>query len=340
MHLISIIIPAYNMDNYIHRAIQSVLNQSYKHWELIVVNDGSTDNTQNVVERFVALDKRISLINQDNSGVSVARNRGIAAAEGAYISFLDADDYYDKEYLEKMSAPLKANQADMTFCKFKEVKGDPSHPQTLEVLTQTPADVNEIFNDCFTDHIEYIPYAKANMAIMYNLTKLREEGIEFYPGGKFAEDTEFVLKAAFTFRIHYVPEYLYFYLYRQNSASRGDFNNDKYLQEIAAYTRALEFAQQHQSTGLAPDIYFAYMNKLLFTTKNRARRYLWYIIGQGDYQAATDFLNQYEQQYHQPFTVPFTGFKRLSNWFKLAIIRSKNRYLWKLFVPKSSKKYD
>ena len=90
---ISIVIPAYNAGPYLIDSITSVINQSFTLWELIVVDDGSTDNTAEIVNPFLT-DERITLIRQTNKGVSAARNAGIKAARGRFITFLDADDYY------------------------------------------------------------------------------------------------------------------------------------------------------------------------------------------------------------------------------------------------------
>ena len=99
--LVSIIIPCYNAEKYIAETIQSVINQTYKNWELIVVNDGSTDNSPDIIKEFVANDNRIAFIDKPNSGVSDSRNKGLAKAKGAYIAFLDADDVWHITNLEK-----------------------------------------------------------------------------------------------------------------------------------------------------------------------------------------------------------------------------------------------
>ncbi|MFK5976789.1 MAG: glycosyltransferase family A protein [Sulfurovum sp.] len=88
--LVSIITPAYNAEKYIAEAIESVIDQSYTNWELIIINDGSSDSTEDIIKSF--RDSRIKLINQSNGGVSSARNRGLKIARGEYITFLDADD--------------------------------------------------------------------------------------------------------------------------------------------------------------------------------------------------------------------------------------------------------
>jgi glycosyltransferase involved in cell wall biosynthesis len=89
---VSVIIPAYNAELYIKEAINSILKQSFIRWEMIIVNDGSTDNTQAIVEEFIRKDSRIKLIVQENSGSALARRTGFIHSQGKYIYFLDADD--------------------------------------------------------------------------------------------------------------------------------------------------------------------------------------------------------------------------------------------------------
>lgn len=98
----SVIIPVFNKEKYLHVSIESVLNQSYQHFEIVVINDGSSDGSEDIILNLMAKDPRIKYINQKNQGVSAARNNGIELAKGKYISFLDADDYYDPLFLEKM----------------------------------------------------------------------------------------------------------------------------------------------------------------------------------------------------------------------------------------------
>ena len=90
---VSVIIPAYNNETYIEKCLQSVTEQSYENLEILVINDGSSDQTEELIREAQQQDKRIQLFTQKNSGVSVSRNRGIDAATGTYLNFVDADDY-------------------------------------------------------------------------------------------------------------------------------------------------------------------------------------------------------------------------------------------------------
>lgn len=112
--LVSVIMPAYNAERTIGRAIESVLNQTYTNIELIVVNDGSTDKTSDVVMRFH--DFRIVIVNQVNTGLSGARNVGIERARGIYLTFIDSDDWYEKDYIEKHIQSTMNNYAQMSVC--------------------------------------------------------------------------------------------------------------------------------------------------------------------------------------------------------------------------------
>ncbi|WP_114937662.1 glycosyltransferase family 2 protein [Mucilaginibacter endophyticus] len=107
MELISILMPAYNAGKYIEASILSVLKQSYTDWELIIINDGSTDNTKEIVERYSKEDSRIKLINQVNQKMAAARNNGIKNSKGAWIAFLDSDDLWEPE---KLSLQIQASK--------------------------------------------------------------------------------------------------------------------------------------------------------------------------------------------------------------------------------------
>lgn len=114
--LVSIIMPAYNCEKYIDQAINSVIAQTYINWELLVLDDGSNDNTLRIIENFSFYDSRIkALPNKDNIGVSATRNRGIAHANGEWIAFLDSDDKWDYRKLEKQFEVVQSKFAEFVF---------------------------------------------------------------------------------------------------------------------------------------------------------------------------------------------------------------------------------
>lgn len=108
--LISVIIPAYNVENFIARSIDSVLNQSYKNIELVIVDDGSLDSTGQICDEYCSKDNRVKVIHQKNLGVSTARNVGLDNCSGDYICFLDSDDYFDLQYFENILPYLESKK--------------------------------------------------------------------------------------------------------------------------------------------------------------------------------------------------------------------------------------
>lgn len=121
--LVSIIMPAYNAEKYISESIESVLAQTYKNWELIIVDDCSSDNTRKIINDYIQKDSRIKFIMlAKNSGAAVARNTAIENAKGRYIAFLDSDDLWKKEKLEKQLDFMQKGQYAFTFTSYQYLK--------------------------------------------------------------------------------------------------------------------------------------------------------------------------------------------------------------------------
>lgn len=114
--LISIIIPVYNAEKYLERCLSSVVRQTYKDIEVIIINDGSKDKSRAIAENFAEKDERIKIINKENGGVSSARNTGLSAANGEFVTYIDADDYIAEDYLEVLYAEARSTGADIICC--------------------------------------------------------------------------------------------------------------------------------------------------------------------------------------------------------------------------------
>ena len=118
---VSVIVPIYNSESYIDKCIQSIIDQSYSNIEIILVNDGSIDNSKSICENYANIDKRIKLINQENQGVSKARNKGLDLAKGKYIGFVDGDDYIEKNMIESIISNIENTKADIGICGYNIV---------------------------------------------------------------------------------------------------------------------------------------------------------------------------------------------------------------------------
>ncbi|MBO5954579.1 MAG: glycosyltransferase family 2 protein [Clostridia bacterium] len=176
--LISIIIPCYNAEKCLSISLNSIREQSYKNLEIIIVNDGSKDNTLEVANSFASIDDRIKVVTQENAGVSVARNNGVAEAKGEFIMFLDADDNYTTPLaIEKMYNRIVETNADMCVCNFTHPCFEQHTKGTRIYDMQNDNDFLEFYQDFFV------------LGVPWNKITRRECLTEqFVPGVKFNED--------------------------------------------------------------------------------------------------------------------------------------------------------
>ncbi|MBR2040186.1 MAG: glycosyltransferase family 2 protein [Clostridia bacterium] len=144
--MVSIIIPVYNVEKYLKRCVDSVLNQTYKNIEIILVDDGSPDNCPLMCDEFAKTDPRIKVIHKQNGGLSSARLAGFKEAEGEYILFVDSDDYIEKDMVEKLVFAIKEKNADLVICGYYTQFGDRNEENFL------PFD-SDILEDINTDYI-------------------------------------------------------------------------------------------------------------------------------------------------------------------------------------------
>ena len=121
-NLFSIIIPVYNVERYLNKCIESVVKQTYKNFEIILVDDGSPDSCPRICDEWAKKDDRIVVIHKGNGGLSSARNAGIKRAKGQYIGFIDSDDYWtESNFLEKIKDIVTENSVDVILFEYKEV---------------------------------------------------------------------------------------------------------------------------------------------------------------------------------------------------------------------------
>lgn len=285
---VTIVMPAYNVENYIASSIESVIQQTYQDWELIVINDGSTDESQKIIEKYISIDKRISLINQKNQGVSMARNKGLAIAKGKYISFLDADDTYAPTYIELMRAPLTLGSK-ISFCKYKKIT------ENGEILVKTPEEITSLYLNSFINHINKKPYAYADMAFMYDLELLRAHNHLFYTGATNGEDTEFLLKATCLApkQISFIPEYLYIYLSRMGSATNRELSFPIITSQLSAFYRFKDFITRIEIEDKSEYLDFTY--KKIIMAQKMFIKLCWRNLRKGNFSCVSNQIRVYEK---------------------------------------------
>lgn len=219
MKKVSVIVPIYNVEKYLPRCIDSILNQSYSNTEIILVNDGSNDNSENICKKYKKRDSRIIYLYKQNGGLSDARNYGIRHATGDYLCFIDSDDYIHPKFIEVLINSLLKNNTRITSCLYKKV--------TEEKMINFKTDINENVlllskKDALKKLLEYKP---ANIISNHITLKLFDknlfENIEFPVGKNFEDIGTFYLLLDKVDKISIVPEKLYFYYCRENSITKN-----------------------------------------------------------------------------------------------------------------------
>ena len=216
---ISIIIPVYNGEKNISACIESLISQKYDDIEILVINDGSTDGTERVVNACVNKDKRIKLFNKNNSGVSDTRNYGISKASGQYIMFVDADDYLNPNAIESLVNNIKNTKSDMAIFGFK-VCGDNNRPNDTEILDDIGIgthNTEQIINKVLCTKSAIYGYV---WRAIYSSQLIKDNNIYFPKGIKISEDyLFFVCAIAHAEKIFIDSEEYYNYVINDGSMS-------------------------------------------------------------------------------------------------------------------------
>ena len=238
MELISVIVPVYRVEKYLRKCVDSILKQTYKNMEIILVDDGSDDLCPDICEEYAKKDKRVKVIHQINGGLSAARNSGIRAAKGKYISFIDSDDYIEKDMYEILVKRMGEDESQMAVCNYIYVDESGNFIESLNkkngiidgVITPKQALERLILDrNCY-----YIPAWNK----LYERSLF--EDIEF-PEGKLNED-EFVVHYIYEKcrKISCVEKALYYYVQRMGSIMNTNVSV-KRLDVVEAYLKRTQY---------------------------------------------------------------------------------------------------
>lgn len=216
LDLISVIIPVYKTERYLIRCVSSILDQTYKQLEIILVDDGSPDGCPKICDFLSEKYKCIKVIHKLNGGLSSARNVGIENASGKYVSFIDSDDYVDKYMIERLYSAIVRNNADVAMVQYREVRKDPPQksPKCKKEVVYQGSEIEEAFLKLKIDSVCVGLYAYSTIANFR------------FPQGKSSEDIPFNFEI---FRIMkkfvYIPEKRYYYYNNPESISNGPLDS-------------------------------------------------------------------------------------------------------------------
>lgn len=242
---LSIIIPAYNAGKTIARTLESISDLLSPEIEIIVVDDGSTDETSEAIKPFVSRFLQLQSIRQNHSGVSVARNTGISYAQGKYIWFVDADDVVDAKVAKDLLEKIKSADYDFIWFSTVHVFLD-NH---IEEIGAIPSNVKE---GCYTISQWRKFYSGAGMLCQYWLKKniIKNEKISFVEWAKWFEDAHFLIRFSVSAKMLYIAplDVIYYYYITPYSAMRGSLLKDRHICNVRLYIDLIKRAMCFQKT--------------------------------------------------------------------------------------------
>lgn len=257
--LVSVIIPVYNTETYLKKCLDSVLAQTYKNLEIIIVDDGSTDNSCNICREYASKDKRIVYKRIKNGGVSRARNYAIDSCAGKYIVFVDSDDYIDKNMIKTLYLNIKRLDADICMCGLSKV-----NEKYKLLFKDANNEIKILSNKDFMKNVFDFNYSYG-----FPVNKLIKKeiiaGIRFNEQIHYMEDFKFVCdivqKAK---RIVYLPEDMYYYLQRKNSSIHKKFD-ERWLTRVDIQKEIINIYLEQFNDYSKDQFLFDYVMMLLST---------------------------------------------------------------------------
>jgi len=244
--LISVIVPVYNAEKYIEHCIRSLLEQTYKNFELILINDGSTDRSLKLCKAFSDKDRRVKVYDRKNGGASAARNTGLERMKGKYVIFVDSDDYVSKSYLENLYLAAKSGHYDIVQCNL-ESKNRQLNP--IDAITFQLSDVTEITKVQALNERKYKVSVWGKIYCSHIFKDFR-----FQEGIIYEDDASYYILVDQAEKIALLNETLYFYYMSENSVMRNDKKN-KSTAFVDIYEDRIQYFKQRNNQKLVDGSY-------------------------------------------------------------------------------------
>ena len=255
MPKISVIIPVYNVEQYLDRCLESVVNQTLEDIEIILVNDGSTDNSLKTCEKFAQKDNRIKIINRKNSGLAAVRNAGLKEASGEYIGFIDSDDWVDTDYYEKLYNTAKKYNSDIAYADFIR-RGKHKNKKRMKFEKEiVSTEIRDKIDNC------------KNLTLGCVWNKIYRKELIFdnnlsFPEGHVYEDGLFSMESIYYANsVVSTPNTYYYYFVNPTSIVKSAKTQSKTDDKILTRHNILNFLQE-KGINLRPNEFLAVVYKL------------------------------------------------------------------------------
>lgn len=249
----SVVVPVFNAEKYLDRCIESIINQTYQNIEIILINDGSTDSSPYICDKWASLDHRIRVIHKKNEGLGRARNTGIDESSGQYICFIDSDDYIAQETIEKCCLCLTQNQAEIVCFGYKKIGRNGKEIDVAVLKAKKEVYVgNEVVDEFLPELIAPESEVRSRFymsawAAMFSLDVIRRFSWKFVSEREIIAEDIFSLLSLYHYvtRVTTIPEALYYYCENDHSITRS-YRRDRYERIRIFYSESLKLADTLQ----------------------------------------------------------------------------------------------
>ena len=268
---VSIIVPIYNVEKYLDRCMDSLLNQTLKDIEIIMVDDGSPDNCPQMCDEYAKKDSRVKVVHKKNSGLGFARNSGLDIATGEYVAFVDSDDYVGLNMYKTLYDRAEADKCDAVFCGFKKEFSPNRFIECKECDTYTEYSRGEM-NELVLDFIAAPPHYKSeyihDMSVWHSIYKrsiIEENNIRFISERDYAsEDIPFQIDfLKYCKKVGFIPDVFYVYCYNGGSLTKS-FKPEKFQKIQALYHLLKERTQERDKDCLrAKRLFIGYVRAMI-----------------------------------------------------------------------------
>lgn len=311
-YLVSVIIPAYNAEKFLAETLTSVFNQTYSNIEVIVINDGSTDQSESLLLNIQSREPRLKIVSQQNQGISSARNTGIAKAQGEYITFIDSDDKWDITFLAKMVERQEQTNANLIYAGSSDCSSQGIKPRLSD----------------FRESSNLVGYLSQKAllhvgCLFINKQFLDYHQIDFNKALKTGEDIVFICTLFCFSKAYSVPEYLYYYNHRDDSIMHRPWTKNDYLNDLAAWQLLEKIIKDNYQQSDRLEVISLIESKVVYYKL----RLLWILLLAGKAIELNQLLDDgflvYKTENLSLIPTKYAGIRR-------KIIESKSKFLWSL----------
>lgn len=259
---VSVIVPVYNTEKYLEKCLGSIINQTFINYEIIIINDGSPDNSETIIQEYLTkYPQKIKYYKKENGGLSEARNMGILKSSGKYLMFVDSDDYISKDMIEKLYNCIETQGSDMAICNMIKID---SKNQSTKIINYNPGTVNILEDKKILFNLPCACNKMYNKKLFDNLK---------FDKNKYYEDLRLINKLYLNCnKVAFIDNFCYYYVERNNSIMH-DGNLDKNFEIVEAIQSLIDYYQEEDKYKLfQEEIEFLMIDNIIISTFVRVIR--------------------------------------------------------------------